>query len=590
MSTTQHLQQHLPARNGSGVLRIKQIDRLFAQANPLFYLTAVVMVVSLILGGGTRGGFLSDAILQFTAIPLLLYSVWKLFEVPLTRQMRIALLFCLAIAALPLIQLIPLPPWLWTRLPNRELSAAAFDIVGSAVPWMPISVSPQATWLSALSLVPPLAIFLGTLLLSYRERRRLSLVILAVGIISVFAGLIQVAQGQGSPLRFFRITNPTEAVGFFANRNHFAALIYALLLFAVAWTVHAASAVGNRLKRSPYDMAAILGAIGGFTVLVVFLAGETMARSRAGLGLTIVALFGALALGFSDQRARPGFASKGFFTRFKLDELMSGITPTKLLVAAVALTVTFSLQFALYRIQERFAVDPSEDARRIFVPNTIEAARAYMPVGSGLGTFVSVYPLFEKPEDTLINTYANRAHNDVVEAWLETGVFGLILMGLFVSWLLLRSMAVWRTPPPPGASDLDWSLARASTVVIGLVLAHSFVDYPLRTGAMMAIMVFACALLIEPPAGAEAGDGPGLQTPAKRTRHRESHSAEPVFSPLLGSSTRDHASKQSDVPSSAQDRRWGADINWPKEWSKTSDMGSPDENDPPPSLPKTPYD
>ena len=251
MSTTQHLQQHLPARNGSGVLRIKQIDRLFGQANPLFYLTAVVMVVSLILGGGTRGGFLSDAILQFTAIPLLLYSVWKLFEVPLTRQMRVALLFCLAIAALPLIQLIPLPPWLWTRLPNRELSAAAFDIVGSAVPWMPISVSPQATWLSALSLVPPLAIFLGTLLLSYRERRLLSLVILAVGIISVFVGLIQVAQGQGSPLRFFRITNPTEAVGFFANRNHFAALIYALLLFAVAWTVHAASAVGIGLEAKP---------------------------------------------------------------------------------------------------------------------------------------------------------------------------------------------------------------------------------------------------------------------------------------------------------------------------------------------------
>ena len=24
---------------------------------------------------------------------------------------------------------------------------------------------------------------------------------------------------------------------------------------------------------------------------------------------------------------------------------------------------------------------------------------AYMPFGSGLGTFVSVYPLFEKPED-----------------------------------------------------------------------------------------------------------------------------------------------------------------------------------------------
>ena len=89
--------------------------------------------------------------------------------------------FCLAIAVLPLIQLIPLPPWLWTALPNRQPSAETFDILGQAVPWMPISVSPKATWLSALSLLPPLAIFLCTLLLSYRERRLLSLVVLAVG-------------------------------------------------------------------------------------------------------------------------------------------------------------------------------------------------------------------------------------------------------------------------------------------------------------------------------------------------------------------------------------------------------------------------
>jgi O-antigen ligase len=577
--------QHLPAPSGSGVLRIKQIDRLFGQANPLFYLTTVVVVASLILGGGTRGGFLSDPILQLIAIPLLLFSLWKLFEAPWTRPIRVALLFCFAIAALPLIQLIPLPPWLWTALPNRQPSAAAFQIVGHAIPWMPISVSPEATWLSALSLVAPLAIFLGTLQLPYRERRLLSLVVLAVGIVSVFVGLIQVAQGQESPLRFFRITNPTEAVGFFANRNHFAALIYVLILFAVAWTVHASTPLGTRPKRSQYDMAPILGAIGGFTVLVVFLAGEAMARSRAGLGLTMVALFGALVLGFSTQSFRPGFASSGGLSRFAPGRLLSGFTPTKLLIAAIVLAATFSLQFALYRVQERF-VDPAQDARRIFVPNTIEAARAYMPLGSGLGTFVSVYPLFEKPEDTLIDTYANHAHNDAVEAWLESGVLGLVLMGLFVTWLLLRSVAIWRSPPPPGASELDWSLTRASTIVIGLVLAHSFVDYPLRTGAMTAIMAFACALLIEPPTGAEAREEPGLQVAAKRTRHGGRRRTEPVPSSARSPTARDHKSAKSDAPKRSQDGRWGADINWPEEWSTSSKPGSPGEGEEPPSTSK----
>jgi O-antigen ligase len=556
-----------------------RIDRWFGQVNLLFYLCALVLVASLVLGGGTRGGFLSDAILQLLAIPLLLASLWRLFEVPLTKQARVATWFCLAVAAVPLVQLIPLPPWLWTMLPGREPSAATFRIVGQAVPWMPISVSPESTWLSALSLVAPLAIFLGTLLLSYRERRLLTLVVLAVGIVSVFVGLIQVAQGPGSPLRFFQFTNPSEAVGFFANRNHFAALIYALILFAVAWTVHASTVLGIRLQRRQYDVAPILAAIGGFTVLVVFLAGEAMARSRAGLGLTIVALLGALVLGFFNQRVGPGFASNGLLSRFTPERLLSGVTPTKLLIAAIALTVTFSLQFALYRIEGRFTDDTAQDARRIFVPNTIEAAKEYMPLGSGLGTFVSVYPLFEKPEDTLINTYANHAHNDTAEAWLETGIMGLVLMGFFVSWLLLRSAAVWRGTPPSGANDLDWSLARAATIVIGLVLAHSFVDYPLRTGGMMAIMVFACALLIEPPAGAVAGDGPGLQASEKRTRHRERRG-------VLGSPTpKDRGPTKSDDPPRG---RWGADVNWPKEWSTSSTPDAPGDNDEPPNSPKPP--
>ena len=139
------------------------------------------MVASLTLGGGGRIGYFSDVVLQLLAIPLLIVALWMTFEASLTKQMRRALLFCLAIAVVPFVQLIPLPPWLWTALPNRDLSEAAFAILGHDVSWMPISVSPYKTWLSALSLLPPLAIFLGTLLLSYRERRWLSLVILAVG-------------------------------------------------------------------------------------------------------------------------------------------------------------------------------------------------------------------------------------------------------------------------------------------------------------------------------------------------------------------------------------------------------------------------
>jgi O-antigen ligase len=288
-------------------------------------------------------------------------------------------------------------------------------------------------------------------------------------------------------------------------------------------------------------------------LLVVLLAGEAMARSRAGLGLTIVALFGAFALGLSDRRVGTGF------------------TPNKILGGATILAVILAVSYALYRILERFEADPLDDARLAFTPTTMEAAKAYLPLGSGLGTFVPVYASFEKPEDTGINTYANHAHNDAAELFLEAGVLGFVLAVLFVSWLIWRAIVVWRTAPPVDAREVDWSLARAATVIIALILVHSFFDYPLRTGAIMAIMAFSCALLIEPIAATE----PVVEVAeaSKKTRHRRQPKLSPVPALPPVPSGGYAVSEIPDRPSAGE--RWGSDIQWPEEWRKDSTAKQP---------------
>jgi O-antigen ligase len=507
----------------------------------LFWLCALMLVSSLLLGGGTRDGFLSDAIVQLIAIPLLLVTLWRMIDSLSAKQVRWALALCLAIILVPLIQLIPLPPRIWTALPNRALSLAAFELLEREATWMPISVSPPATWLSVLSLLPALAIFLSTILLGHRERRLLSLVALAVGVVSLFVGLMQLAQGPSSPLRFFENTNITEAVGFFANRNHFAALLNTLTLFAAAWAVDAAMTIGSQKNGKGYESAATVAVIAGFTVLVALVAAQAMARSRAGLGLTIVALFGAFALPFSDRRGA------------------SGVTPTRLLLGASALAVMFAVQFALYRIAERFAVDPLADERIPFARNTIEAAKAYMPFGSGMGTFVPVYGLFERPEDALAGRYANRAHNDVVELWLEAGVVGVSMTAMFAIWLLLRAVKIWRRSAY-GTREIDHYLARAATLVVALLVAHSFVDYPLRTAALMSIMAFACAMLVEPLTGIEreAEVELGKEAQARQLAVEWPAAAGPV-----------------PTPTRAAGGRWGEDVVWPEEWRGPSNRRSP---------------
>jgi O-antigen ligase len=539
----------------------------------LFGLCAFTVICSVVLGGSTRSGFLSDGILQFLALPLLLVALWRLIDlrpgtVGRDRSLRWPLLFCGALVLLPLLQLIPLPPSVWSALPGREPVAAVFGLLGGEKPWMPISVSPEATWLSALSLLPPIAIFLGCLLLGYRERRLMSLVVLSVGIVSVVLGLVQVSQGPSSPLRFFEITNPTEAVGFFANRNHLAALLYALTLLAAAWAIDATFAVQSGGDRSRYDGAAVVALVASFTLLLILVSAQAMARSRGGLGLTIVAVFGAFALAYCDRRTVPRAGRRGG----------SGLTPARLLLGATLVAVMFAVQFTLYRVMERFTADPLEDARIPFARNTIEAAKAYMPFGAGMGTFVPVYGMYEKPQDAMINTYANHAHDDFLEVWLESGVAGIVLVGLFVIWLVLRSLEVWRRTPP-GRLDIDQSLARAATLIVGLLMAHSFLDYPLRTDAMMAIMAFACALLVDPPGVAEGEIRADSESRGESIMRPRAHQAAPA------ARSRPHPVPSQAVSGATIAPRQPAElVDWPEEWRKPAKLSSLGTNG---TLPKS---
>ena len=212
-----------------------------------------------------------------------------------------------------------------------------------------------------------------------------------------------------------------------------------------------------------------------------------------------------------------------------------------------------------------------------------------MPFGSGLGTFVPVYATFERPEDTIPNSFANHAHNDFLELWLNTGVVGLALAGIFVIWLGWRSFALWRNAPAAGASELDWTLARSATLIVGLLLVHSLFDYPLRTGAMMAVMAFACALLIEPPLGAEATAKQMRTVEPKRKRLADMASVAHAVPPAVPTpKPKPMGQSSSEVGSLSPDQRWGADVDWPDEWSKSSERSSPSGDHKPRTGPKPP--
>lgn len=91
--------------------------------------------------------------------------------------------------------------------------------------------------------------------------------------------------------------------------------------------------------------------------------------------------------------------------------------------------------------------------------------------------------------------YVNHAHNDYLELVLELGTAGAVLIVLFLLWWAVAAARIWQ-------SQLSTPFARASTIVTAAVLAHSIVDFPLRTAAISAIFAAAIAIMAKDLASA----------------------------------------------------------------------------------------
>src|SRR4051794_12117508 len=112
-----------------------------------------LFAMCLLLGGGS---LLSDTVLQLLSIPILVFVVPHAAKEYPFAQNRVGWILCAGIVLLPLFQLIPLPPWIWTNLPGHDLVLANLKLLNGNLPWLPMSVSPTSTWLAALSLLPAL--------------------------------------------------------------------------------------------------------------------------------------------------------------------------------------------------------------------------------------------------------------------------------------------------------------------------------------------------------------------------------------------------------------------------------------------------
>lgn len=421
--------------------------------------SVVLLVFSFALGGASRGNALRLAVVEMAALPLLVMAANRVIQSGAWREHRFALFLLAAVTALPLIQLVPLPPQVWTGLPGRDQMVLALEIAGLQPGWSPLSLTPDRTWASALALTPPAALFLAALTLTPRQKERLVHVCFVAAIAGIVLGAAQLVSGDR--LYLWDWGTAGQVRGLFANRNHLASSILITLPFAI---VLGAATLRRRDGRTT---ALWFGALFAGLVVVAIAA----IRSRAGIALFVpVVLVSLLAAWIAAGRGRMGL---------KL------LVPVGALGAA--LTVVAAL--ALPPILERFDTSGAPEVRLERWPLVAETAQTYLPLGSGLGSFDAVYRSVE-PLEELDGTFFNQAHNDYLETWLETGWLGIGLILAFLVWYARRSWTAWNAPP---SRDADFQ--RAASIGIGILLLHSAGDYPLRTATLAVVFAMCCGFL-----------------------------------------------------------------------------------------------
>lgn len=418
----------------------------------------VLLAFSFAFGGASHSHALRLALVELASLPLLVLAARRLILTGVWREHRFSLGLLAAIVAIPLIQLIPLPPAVWTGLPGRDQMVLALELAGLEPGWAPLSLTPDRTWRSALALAPPAAFFLSMLSLSPLQRERMVQFCIAAAIAGILLGAAQLASGG---LYLWDWAEPGQIRGFFANRNHLASSLLIALPFAV---IFGAATLRRRDQRTS---ALWFGALFAGLVVVALAA----IRSRAGITLFApVMLISLLAAWIAAGRGRPG-------------------TGLLVMIGSIGAALTAVAVLALPPVLARFDTEGAPEVRLERWPLVAETAQTYLPLGSGIGSFDAVYRSVE-PLEELDGSFFNQAHNDYLETWLEAGWLGIGVILAFLVWYARRCWSAWKSPP-----SREGDLQRAASIGIGILLLHSAGDYPLRTITLAVVFAMCCGLL-----------------------------------------------------------------------------------------------
>jgi O-antigen ligase len=377
-----------------------------------------------------------------------------------------------------LFQLLPLPPGLLKILsPKTYTLRSALSLEPSALSF-PLSFFPFLTqieffkWLTLIGLFiflqswKPLQQKGGTV-------RQLILVVMTVSVLESLYGIFEFFGGHLHILHLDGSSFVSSVTGTFINRNYFAGYLLMVIPLSVGLLFSRDAArpvrlMGWRHRLSSLDGKTLLMA---FSVMVMIL-GLLFSASRMGI-LSLLLSFSLIALLFRNPE--------------------KGKRYSKTVVLIFGLALLWAAWIGLDAVVSRFfTVSENFEERWKFWVNTFQIFRDFPIFGSGLGTFIQVFPMYRSFH---ISGLVTHAENDYLQLASDVGLVGAGL--LLVTFLFLFLKAVSRVRSMSSEEPRRY-MAIGGLVGILALMFHSLVERNIQvpSNAFLYTLLWAIVLRI----------------------------------------------------------------------------------------------
>ncbi len=411
---------------------------------------------------------------------------------PLSREKRIyyqvpGLLPLLLLLVWIFLQTIPLPPFIvgWLAPNIFQAYQPVLDISGQAGAvahdyWIPLTINRKASLFEALRLGSYAFFYLLTVQL-LTSSRRLLFTVKAVSWLALCIALFAVLQRMTAPdtLFWFRqLAGGKTAFGPWVYKNHYAGFMVMLCPLVLAQFVLYRPSLAHfiTIKEKVLSFFADKGAAThlmlGFGTIVL-LASVMLTQSRGGILSILCSLF---------------FFFMLFFRRQGRVEKLPLVV---ILIGVLVIVGWYSWEPILERFTSIIddATGRIKDDRLLIWADSLRILAEFPITGTGLGTFVDIFPRYKTIPDGLLYEHA---HNDFLELLTDGGVLTAVLALWFIITILKKGYRNILLRQDKVAVVL------AIGVLSGLVglFVFSIFDFNLHNGANGLYFAFFCGLLV----------------------------------------------------------------------------------------------